>query len=288
MDMENNNHAMAAGASSDSNTTTDHPTPKSSSCVNDNNKLYKGVRKRKWGKWVSEIRLPNSRERIWLGSYDSPEKAARAFDAALYCLRGRHANFNFPNTPCNMDTTNAPHQSLTPQEIQEVAANFANQAPLLQKPQEPLEYKCEMKVTQQKTPQLSGGGGNSSSFGSKSSCKSDSKQDSTGTSTNTTCTPTTTASSCSTTMYECDGTVQVDHGDMDWTFLNVFDYSNEVFPVVGSDYDLHNSELHKMHSGSGELLYSTPFDQGYEQLIEADHDDDDPFSHQSFLWNWNF
>lgn len=288
--MENNNHhAMAAGASSDSNTS-DHTTPISSSCVNDNNnnKLYKGVRKRKWGKWVSEIRLPNSRERIWLGSYDSPEKAARAFDAALYCLRGRHANFNFPNTPCNMDTTNAPHQSLTPQEIQEVAANFANQAPLLQKPQEPLEYKCEMKVTQQKTPQLSGGGGNSSSFGSKSSCKSDSKQDSTGTSTNTTCTPTTTASSCSTTMYECDGTVQVDHGDMDWTFLNVFDYSNEVFPVVGSDYDLHNSELHKMHSGSGELLYSTPFDQGYEQLIEADHDDDDPFSHQSFLWNWNF
>lgn len=77
---------------------------------NNNKKLYKGVRKRKWGKWVSEIRLPNSRERIWLGSYDSPEKAARAFDAALYCLRGRRASFNFPDTPFNL----------------EVAAKFAN------------------------------------------------------------------------------------------------------------------------------------------------------------------
>ena len=77
----------------------DHHTP---SCASDN-KVYKGVRKRKWGKWVSEIRLPNSRERIWLGSYDSPEKAARAFDAALYCLRGCRANFNFPDTPFNLD-----------------------------------------------------------------------------------------------------------------------------------------------------------------------------------------
>lgn len=177
--MENNNHhAMAAGASSDSNTS-DHTTPISSSCVNDNNnnKLYKGVRKRKWGKWVSEIRLPNSRERIWLGSYDSPEKAARAFDAALYCLRGRHANFNFPNTPCNMDTaTNAPpNQSLTPQEIQEVAAKFANQvSPLLQKPQE--------QPQPQRSSDGGGGGANSSSFGSKLLCKSDSIAESSTTS----------------------------------------------------------------------------------------------------------
>jgi acyl-CoA synthetase (NDP forming) len=52
-------------------------------------KKYKGVRLRQWGKWVAEIRLPNSRERVWLGSYDTPEKAARAFDAAFVFLRSR-------------------------------------------------------------------------------------------------------------------------------------------------------------------------------------------------------
>ncbi|EXB74920.1 Ethylene-responsive transcription factor [Morus notabilis] len=84
---------------------------------------YKGVRKRKWGKWVSEIRLPNSRERIWLGSYDTAEKAARAFDAAQFCLRGGYAHFNFPESPPNIPGG----RSLSPQEIQVVAARFAEQ-----------------------------------------------------------------------------------------------------------------------------------------------------------------
>lgn len=86
---------------------------------------YKGVRKRKWGKYVSEIRLPNSRERIWLGSYSTPEKAARAFDAALFCLRGETAKFNFPDNPPNI----AGGRSLTPSEIQAAAARFANSDP---------------------------------------------------------------------------------------------------------------------------------------------------------------
>ncbi|ESQ34881.1 hypothetical protein EUTSA_v10009812mg [Eutrema salsugineum] len=83
---------------------------------------YKGVRKRKWGKWVSEIRLPNSRERIWLGSYDTPEKAARAFDAALFCLRGGGAKFNFPDNP----PTISGGRNLSRSEIREAAARFAN------------------------------------------------------------------------------------------------------------------------------------------------------------------
>ncbi|KAJ7532200.1 hypothetical protein O6H91_14G076500 [Diphasiastrum complanatum] len=90
--------------------------------VNRERQRYKGVRMRSWGKWVSEIREPHKRSRIWLGSFPTADMAARAYDAALMCLRGPSAVFNFPESLPHLPY--GPH--LSAKFIQTIAAAAAN------------------------------------------------------------------------------------------------------------------------------------------------------------------
>ncbi|KDP28691.1 hypothetical protein JCGZ_14462 [Jatropha curcas] len=80
------------------------PTTKATKAISA--RRFVGVRQRPSGRWVAEIKDSSQRVRLWLGTYDTPEEAARAYDEAARALRGENARTNFASSVNNNNNNN--------------------------------------------------------------------------------------------------------------------------------------------------------------------------------------
>ncbi|KAJ6704650.1 ETHYLENE-RESPONSIVE TRANSCRIPTION FACTOR ERN2 [Salix purpurea] len=70
---------------------------------NSSKNKFVGVRQRPSGKWIAEIKDTTQKIRMWLGTFETAEEAARAYDEAACLLRGSNTRTNF-NTHVSSDS----------------------------------------------------------------------------------------------------------------------------------------------------------------------------------------
>ncbi|KAI3821908.1 hypothetical protein L1987_09484 [Smallanthus sonchifolius] len=97
---------------------------------------FLGVRRRPWGRYAAEIRDPTTKERHWLGTFDTAQEAALAYDRAALSMKGTQARTNFIYSTDHDHNTNF-HSLISPLDVQTLfpSAQLFNAAPVL--PQNP-------------------------------------------------------------------------------------------------------------------------------------------------------